>query len=97
MTGWERFRRARARRNEATHPVELPPPVEDEHAALAARLEAATPDDLLADLEEGYSCEVCGLGDQLGDPVAHFKRSNVVGEYLMAHADCGEAHGLEFA
>lgn len=76
----ERLRRALARRNEATHPLELPGP----EPGRAWR--------------EGDPCELCGEPEYPDDVIAHFKLpAAYVGEYVMAHASCGEARELELA
>jgi hypothetical protein len=88
----ERLRRALARPNEATHPVELQAWVDlpwEEHLG--------TPSPLDADASSEPSCEVCLLPDDVDDPVAHFRDPRRSGEYVMAHGDCGEANGLELA
>lgn len=84
----EQLRRALARRNEATHPVELPPPDWPPCPPEYRDPYLVEPDD---------ACHVCGLGPEHGDPVAHFKDPARFGDYVMAHGDCGAANGLELA
>jgi hypothetical protein len=69
------------RRDDATHPRELPDP------------ERFVP---LTDLEED-ACQVCHETGDVYDPVGHFKDPSQLGAYVLAHGDCGEANGLELA
>lgn len=84
------LRRALTRRNEATHPVELPPP---DHRW--APTPSQTQEELVVVREP--TCEICGDGDALDDPVAHFKDPARFGDYVMAHGECGTMNGLELA
>jgi hypothetical protein len=126
----EQLRRALNRRNEATHPVELPDPVDEEAFFLGQRAREANAvlqrvtgnppcawrdvrDELdettLVEVQVGTGsphvtganglglCDVCGQPDADGDPVGHFKHPDQLGEYVLAHGDCGEANGLELA
>lgn len=43
------------------------------------------------------TCEVCGGGDELHDPVGHFRDPARFGDYVMAHGECGTMNGLELA
>lgn len=81
----EQLRHALNRRNEATHPVELPP----EPTYVANRD---------ATWHEGDPCEVCHVAEaDPWDPIGHFVDPSRPGEYVMAHGDCGSANGLELA
>lgn len=43
-------------------------------------------------------CQICQESDEDGeDPIAHFKDPAQFGQYIMAHAACGEAYNLEVA
>lgn len=86
------------RRDDATHPRELPDPVDEEAFFLDQRAREAQRERFvpLADLEEG-ACQVCHETGDVYDPVAHFKDPSQFGAYVMAHGDCGEANGLELA
>jgi hypothetical protein len=99
----ERLRRALGRRNEATHPVEVPTPL-DELRRAAAVLRISLPEALArsggAPWNEGDPCQLCDEPDgDPDDPVAHWL-SPVVNRQravIMAHASCGESHELELA
>jgi hypothetical protein len=71
------------RRDDATHPRELPDP--------------EPPTNLVSEWREGDPCEMCEEDGDVDDPITHFKKPNRPGVYVMAHAECGGLNGLELA
>jgi len=74
------------RRDDATHPRELPDG------------ERFTPlVDLVRETGEEDPCQVCHEPSTRDDPVAHFKNPAQFGAYVMAHGGCGESEELKLA
>lgn len=112
MSSPERLRRALARRNEATHPVELPDPADEAAYAARARTNAREEDRLLREgidvgppgyrdapripWSEGDPCSLCGEDETPDDPLGHFVGPDN-STYVMAHGQCGLDHGLRLA
>lgn len=90
-------RRALTRRNEATHPVELPDPA-GEAAFFAARGRAASTTMAFATRvpwQDGDPCELChqlGTGD---DPLVPLGRPGEPGAFCVGHELCGTEQALE--
>lgn len=51
----------------------------------------------IEELTDNPECEFCQTRGTEKDPVAHFKDPKKFGDYIMAHAQCGEDQELELA
>lgn len=102
MSSPERLRRALARRNEATHPVEVPTALEELRRS-AAVLRISLPEALAraggAPWSDGDPCQLCDEEGTSDDPVGHLLSPVVNGQraVIMAHGQCGLDHELELA
>lgn len=121
------WRRVQPRRNDATHPRELPDPADEsahfEHVQRARRaaqrrvrageehefepVQATDEGQFFVTVRGGLVflrpdqveevCDLCEEPGTVADPLGHFLDPDDVGEYVIAHGECGLGCELELA